>query len=106
MSKQVLVIADVHHSINVNDKIEGESLAAALKESFPLMTGYVELVCDLLKLWEAGKAVAQSEELTDQQYIECFYNWYDAVTGCGVEPEATKEFHELLDIAITEFDMW
>ncbi|CAL9961880.1 hypothetical protein VPH1254_0072 [Vibrio phage 1254] len=70
------------------------------------LSGYVALTDARLKLWEVGKAVAQSEGLTPTEYNECFYDWYDALTGCGVEPDSSKEFHELLDIAITEFNMW
>ncbi len=70
------------------------------------LDGYTPITGDNLKLWEAGKAVAQAEDLTPTKYNECFYDWHDALAGCGVKPEATKEFHELLDAAITEFNMW
>ena len=70
------------------------------------LEGYVYLVNDTLKLWEAGKAVAHAEGLTPTECNECFYDWCDAVTGCGVDIEATVEFHDMLDTAITDYKIW
>ena len=103
MTTKKLLIANLNTVININASLTGEKLDSALKANFGQVHGYIELVGDMLKLWEAGKAVAAAEKLNSLMYVDCFYSWVDAVEGCGVDIEATIEFHELLDEAIKEY---
>ncbi|CAH9016389.1 hypothetical protein VP393E501_P0052 [Vibrio phage 393E50-1] len=105
MTTKQLLIVSPNTVIRINESIEGDNLKAAIRENFGDVHGYIELVGDMLKVWEAGKAVAAVEGLNDSQYIRCFYDWVDAVENCGVEIEATIEFHELLDEAIKWCDL-
>ena len=55
------------------------------------------------KIFNGSRAVAIQLNISDKQYKECFDQWVDAVTGCGVEIESTKEFYERFDKSLIDF---
>ena len=58
------------------------------------------------KIFIGSKAVAIQLKISDAQYRECFDQWVDAVTGCGVEIESTKEFYDMFNTSLNDFALY
>lgn len=88
--------------ITVNDHLTSERLDVCLREQFNNLQCYFTMTNDQYKVFKGSRATGEQLEYSDKDYIKCFSNWVDAVEGCGVTIEATKEFYELFDEALTD----
>ena len=94
MTKSIIVKSkDGYSQIKVNSNLSNSSLSDCLAANFNSYIGYVVLT-DNVKLVTSEKYCQTVSLMSDQSWLECVYDWVDAISCCGETVENDNFFKQ------------